>query len=145
LLEKAYQELDISPQRNAVELFQALKERNILVILNTGYNGETALSIITKLGWKKGVEFDDLITASDVQHNRPEPDMILLAMNHFEIKNAREVVKVGDSIIDIEEGKNAGCAFSIGITTGAHTFLQLQSANPDYIINDLMELLDIIS
>ena len=145
LLEKAYEELDILPQHNAVESFQALKDKSILVILNTGYNEETALSIINKLGWKKGVEFDDLITASDVQHNRPEPDMILLAMNHFEIINAREVVKVGDSIIDIEEGKNAGCAFSIGITTGAHTMLQLQSANPDYIINDLMELLDIIS
>ncbi|RYY37415.1 MAG: HAD family hydrolase, partial [Sphingobacteriaceae bacterium] len=55
-----------------------------------------------------------------------------------------EVIKVGDSIIDIEEGQNAGCALSIGITTGAHTPAQLQSANPDYIIDNLMELLPII-
>jgi phosphoglycolate phosphatase-like HAD superfamily hydrolase len=53
-------------------------------------------------------------------------------------------VKVGDSIIDIEEGKNAGCALSIGITTGAHSYEQLASANPNHIINHLSELLPVI-
>lgn len=144
LLEIAYKELDILPQHNAVELFRALKEKNILTILNTGYNEETAQSIITKLGWKKGLEFDGLVTASDVKQNRPQPDMILLAMYQFGITDANEVVKVGDSIIDIQEGKNAGCAMNIGITTGAHTLAQLQSAKPEYIIDDLMELLPIV-
>jgi len=140
----AYDELDVLPNDNAENLFKALKEKNILVVLNTGYNFETAQSLISKLGWKKGKEFDDLITATDVKNNRPHPDMILLAMKHFNIINSAEVAKVGDSSIDIEEGKNAGCGLTFGITTGAHTIKQLQSAKPDYIINNLIELLPLL-
>ena len=143
-LATAYNTLEILPQDNAVDLFKELKKRNILVILNTGYNFETAQSLINKLKWQKGVDYDGLITATDVTNNRPQPDMILLAMAQFGIINGDEVIKVGDSIIDIEEGKNAGCHYTIGITTGAHTLEQLQSANPNFIIDNLMELLPII-
>ena len=144
LLAKAYQTQEIIPQKNANELFRKLRERNILVALNTGYNEETAETIIRKLGWKKGLDYDDMITASDVKNNRPEPDMILLAMSRFGIRDAAEVIKVGDSIIDIQEGKSAGCALNIGITTGAHTLQQLRSAEPDYVIDNLLELIPIL-
>ena len=142
-LAEAYATLEIAPIDNAAELFAALKDMGILTVLNTGYNRETAQSLTNKLGWKKGVEFDCLVTATDVGKNRPNPDMILFAMAQFGISDGNEVVKVGDSIIDIEEGKNAGCRLSIGITTGAHTLKQLQSANPDYIINNLPDILEI--
>jgi phosphonatase-like hydrolase len=145
LLNEAYKYLQIRPQPNVIELFQILKQKKVLVVLNTGYNAETAYGLIEKLGWEKGIEFDGLVTASDVKNNRPDPDMILYAMKKFGIQDAKEVVKVGDSIIDIEEGKNAGCALTVGITTGAHTFQQLQTADPDYIINDLIELVPILS
>jgi phosphonatase-like hydrolase len=144
LLNEAYRYLDVIPQPNAVELFQILKQKNVLVILNTGYNSETAYSLLDKLGWSKGVEFDGLVTANDVKNNRPDPDMILLAMEKFGIQDASEVIKVGDSIIDIEEGRNAACALNIGITTGAHSFQQLQTAKPDFIISNLLELVPIL-
>jgi phosphonatase-like hydrolase len=144
LLDKAYDTQDILPQDNAEDLFRALKERNILVVLNTGYNQKTANQLIAKLGWEKGVEFDGLVTATDVSRNRPYPDMIRLAMKEFSIDDPREVAKVGDSVIDIEEGVNAGCSLNIGITTGAHTRQQLQSVKPDYIIDNLLELLTLL-
>jgi phosphonatase-like hydrolase len=144
LLDKAYDTQDILPQDNAEDLFRALKERNILVVLNTGYNQKTARQLIAKLGWKEGVEFDGLVTATDVPHNRPYPDMIRLAMKEFRIVDPLEVAKVGDSVIDIEEGVNAGCSLNIGITTGAHTRQQLQSVKPDYIIDNLLELLPLL-
>jgi phosphonatase-like hydrolase len=144
LLSKAYEDIDVLPQPNAEELFQILKKRKIRIILNTGYNADIAESLVNKLGWKKGVEFDSLITSSDVENNRPDPEMIDLAMDIYGIADPKRVIKVGDSTIDIEEGQNAGCGINVGITTGAHTFLQLQSANPDYIISDLMELVAII-
>lgn len=142
-LDEAYETAELLPQPNATELFSALKERNIFRVLNTGYSREVAQLIIDKLEWKQGMEFDELVTATDVTGGRPEPDMIVFAADKFGITTS-EVIKVGDSIIDIEEGQNAGCALSIGITTGAHTPAQLQSANPDYIIDNLMELLPII-
>ena len=122
MLADAYANLNILPQPHATELFAALKEKQILTILNTGYNRETAQSLLDKLGWKKGIEYDELVTATEVEKNRPNPDMILFAMKQFDITNGQEVVKVGDSIIDIEEGKNAGCSLNIGITTGCTHF-----------------------
>jgi len=136
----AYQEAEIFPQPNSLELFLELKRRNILAVLNTGYDRKTAMSILEKLGWRIGVDFDALVTASDVPKNRPEPDMIAFAMDQFNIQDSRSVVKIGDSTIDIMEGQNAGCGLSIGITTGAHTSQQLLTAKPDYVINDLSEL-----
>jgi phosphonatase-like hydrolase len=144
LLAKAYEDIQVFPQPNAEQLFRLLRERNIRIVLNTGYDAETAESLITKLGWKKGIEFDSMISSSDVEKNRPDPEMIDLAMDIYGIQDPKKVIKVGDSIIDIEEGQNAGCGLNIGITTGAHSYQQLRSANPDYIIHDLLELVPII-
>lgn len=143
-LVKAYNSIPLKPQPGAEEIFRALREDHILVVLNTGYNAQTAKAILAKLSWQTGKQIDGLITASDVQNGRPNPDMILLAMQKGGIKNASEVVKVGDSIIDVEEGKNAGCKLSIGITTGAHSYQQLATAKPDHIIHHLSELLALI-
>lgn len=143
-LAEAYDTLEILPQPNATELFATLKERGILTILNTGYDRYTAQTILDKLNWEKGKQFDELVTATEVNKNRPNPDMIRYAMEKFGIKDSKTVIKVGDSTIDVEEGKNAGCFLSIGITTGAHLREQLELAHPDYIINNLMELLSII-
>ncbi|MDN5283834.1 MAG: Phosphonatase-like hydrolase [Mucilaginibacter sp.] len=143
-LTEAYGKADILPHNNAIALFKALKQRKVYAVLNTGYDQSTAQSIIKKMRWKEGIDFDGLVTASDVSKNRPEPDMIYFAMNKFGIVNSSEVVKVGDSIVDIQEGQNAGCGLNIGITTGAHTAEQLLSANPDHVINNLIDLLPII-
>ncbi|WP_104382789.1 HAD-IA family hydrolase [Sphingobacterium sp. HMA12] len=143
-LEKAYEVEDIYPNSNANELFAVLKDMNILCVLNTGYDRKTAESLLKKLDWIVGRDIDALITASDVPKNRPYPDMIDLARANFSITDPTAVVKIGDSIIDIQEGQNAGCALSIGITTGAHHADQLKSANPDYIIDDLLEIVPII-
>ncbi len=140
-LQQAYSTANIFPQKGALELFNALKEKDIKIILNTGYNKTTALQLLDKINWQIGIHIDGLITASDVANSRPCADMILLAMQQSGITNPSEVAKIGDSIIDIEEGQNAGCGLSVGITTGAHTYEQLLSANPDAVINELNDLL----
>ncbi len=144
-LKNRYDNIDVTPQDGAADLFKMLKQKNIFVILNTGYNSKTAQGLLNKLNWQIGVQIDGLITASDVTANRPMPDMIQLAMKQFGITDAKEVVKVGDSTIDIEEGKNAGCSLSIGITTGAHNWAQLATAKPDYIIQHLMEFIPFLN
>ncbi|CAG5008358.1 Phosphonoacetaldehyde hydrolase [Dyadobacter sp. CECT 9275] len=144
LLAEAYENLVVTEQPHATQVFAALTRKNISVVLNTGYNRETAERLIEKIGWKEGIHFDCLVTASDVAKNRPDPDMITWAMDKLGIYDPQQVIKVGDSAIDIREGQNAGCRFSIGITTGAHTDEQLAEAHPDFIINDLTELIPII-
>jgi len=143
-LNDAYLTMDIKAQPGAEKLFKELKQKGIYVVLNTGYDSTTAQSILQKVGWKEGKQIDALITASDVINNRPQPDMIELAKKKLGLNDSDQVAKIGDSIIDIEEGKNAKCSLTIGITTGAHTKEQLLTAKPDAIINSLLEVLPLL-
>jgi phosphonatase-like hydrolase len=144
-LDIAYLNFDVTPMPGAEQVFAALKQSGIKVVLNTGYNRATAENLLGKLGWAEEQQIDLLVTASDVLHNRPMPDMIFYAKDKLHIADAKHMVKIGDSCIDIEEGKNAGCLLNIGITTGAQTEIQLMEAKPDYIVHSLTEMLEILS
>ncbi|MFI2743303.1 phosphonatase-like hydrolase [Zhouia sp. PK063] len=143
-LASAYCTLEVTTFNGVEETFSVLKKQDIKVILNTGYDRVTATKLIEKLQWKVGHQIDDIITADDVETGRPLPDMILLAMEKHQITNTNQVIKIGDSDVDILEGKNANCGLTIGITTGAHTEKQLKTAKPDFIIHQMSELLDIL-
>ena len=138
-LEEGYKTEPVLAQPGAEKLFKSLQAKGVKVVLNTGYDRKTAEYLCSKLGWSEGSEIDYLITASDVVQSRPHPDMIELAMEKCGVSDASTVLKVGDSIIDIEEGRNAG-ASSLGITTGAHTREQLDSAEPDGVVDHLEEV-----
>ena len=121
-----YAALDVKEQPGASETFSKLRRHGIKVVLNTGYDRATAESLIQKIGWVVGTDIDGLVTASDVENGRPAPDMIHLAMRQTNIKSCQAVAKIGDSAIDIEEGQNAGCGMTFGVTTGAQTESQLR-------------------
>lgn len=142
LLASAYANLVVTPCSNAETVFALLKKQEIKVVLNTGYNRATATDLLRKLNWTIGEDIDLLVTASDVSNNRPAPDMIEFAIRHFNIQDPATVVKVGDSAIDIEEGKNAGCGKTFGVTTGAQTKDQIAVANPTAVLVDLLEIMD---
>jgi phosphonatase-like hydrolase len=139
-LKYAYQSQDIKPQPGAEGLFDQLKRNGIYAVLNTGYDVTTAKLILEKVGWQVGKQIDAMITASDVINSRPAPDMIEFAKRKFGLNGADKVIKIGDSMIDIEEGKNANCYLCIGITTGAHSRAQLLRAKPDLIVDTLSEI-----
>lgn len=144
MLAEAYAALEVTTYEGTEELFDSLREKAIKVVLNTGYNRETALSLLAKMNWEEGKQFDLLVTADDVSRGRPYPDMILLAMEKLGVRKPQEVLKVGDSAVDIQEGKSAGCGITLGVTTGAQTAEQLQTANPDKVINSLTEIAEIV-
>ncbi len=144
LLKQAYDDMDIKTFEGTVEVFEYLHSKGVKVVLNTGYNRATATKLLTKLNWQEGKQYDLLVTACDVNRSRPYPDMIFLAMEKLNIDDARSVVKIGDSAIDIEEGKAAGCGLTMGVTTGAQTREQMAVAKPDYIIESLSFLKTLI-
>lgn len=141
MLEEAYDHLTLLPMPGTQEVFDILRQRDIRIVLNTGYKRPVAEGLLKKLDWKAGETFDLLLTADDVPKSRPHPDMIFKAMEHFGIEDAMEVAKIGDSIADIEEGKNAGCGIAAGITTGAQTEAQLKTAHPTHIFHNLTDLI----
>lgn len=143
-LKRAYKELDVREQPGASKLFRSLRQRGVRVVLNTGYDRTTAEDLVGKIGWVVGDDIDGLVTASDVSNGRPAPDMIQKAMELAGVKSPQQVVKIGDSQIDIEEGQNAACGITVGITTGAQTEGQLLAANPTCVIHSLSELASVV-
>jgi phosphonatase-like hydrolase len=136
----AYETLEIKTFEGTEQLFKDLRDRDIKVVLNTGYDCKMAHLLLDKLGWIVGETIDGLVTADDVENGRPEGDMIILAMKNTGVVDTQKVLKVGDSAIDIEEGKNANCGITAGVLTGAQNRTQIQEANPTYIIESLNEL-----
>jgi len=65
-------------------------------------------------------------------------------MQEADITDPKEVVKVGDTEVDIREGQSVGCKYVIGVTTGIFTRAELEEYHPTQIIDDIAELLDII-
>ena len=140
MLKTAYAELHVQTFPGVAEFMRMARNRGVQVVLNTGYDFTTAIGLIQKLGWEKGNEYDELVTADDVAEGRPGPGMIFEAMRRLHISDAETVLKAGDSAIDIEEGKNARCGLTIGVLSGAQNRNQLLAANPDYIVNSVADL-----
>lgn len=140
MLEEAYAKLEVTSYDGVEAFFQLLKSRGVKVVLNTGYDQKTASSLLDKLGWAAGNQIDAVITADDVVNGRPSSEMIDKAMDMFGIKNPEHVLKAGDSVIDIEEGKNANCGWTVGVLTGAQTREQLETAQPTLILDSLTDL-----
>ncbi len=144
LLKKAYDDLEVTTFEGVENLLAYVRDSEMKIALNTGYDSHTAKKLLTKMKWEKGVHYDTLVTADDVENGRPNPDMIFKAMEDLQVSDAAKVLKAGDSIIDIEEGKNANCGMTVGVTTGAHTREQLMSAEPTYVLDSLSELKELV-
>ncbi|OXA78418.1 phosphonatase-like hydrolase [Flavobacterium aquidurense] len=145
ILDQEYLTASVFPIEGVEEVLEKLKKDGIKIVLNTGYSSEVANTLLEKLKWTEGNQYDALITASDVVIGRPSPEMIVKAMELFGIVDASKVLKAGDSVIDIEEGKNANCGLTIGVLSGAQTRSQLKEANPDYILDSLASLYSVIN
>jgi len=142
LLVVAYEFLEVKPIKGVEKVLLNLRSEGVKVVLNTGYDRKTAALLLDKLQWDEKIHYDALITASDVVNGRPHPDMIFQAMELFGITDASKVLKAGDSAIDIEEGKNAGCGITVGVLSGAQTKVQLEKQKPTYVLESLVNLKD---
>lgn len=92
---------------------QELKRRGIKLGTTTSYPRQTAEQIWDLLGIE-GLAFDAHVAADDTSAGRPAPWMIFRLMQELDVFPPSHVVKVGDTAVDIEEGRNAGC-FSVGV------------------------------
>jgi phosphoglycolate phosphatase-like HAD superfamily hydrolase len=93
-----------------------------------------------RLGWVENGQVALTIASDEVAAGRPSPLMIQQLMEKLGIQNSSEVLKVGDTMVDIQEGRNAECGKVIGITTGTYSREQLEVYAPDHIIDNLLDL-----
>lgn len=131
---------EILPMESAESIFTWLQDNDIKVALNTGFSKLITDTIMERVGWHDNSLIDFIISSDEVENGRPSADMIQAIMKATGIIDASTVVKVGDTEVDIAEGRTAGCRLVVSVTTGSFTREELQTYQPDVIIDDLKEL-----
>jgi len=124
--------------------FKKLKESKLKVVVDTGFDRQITDPLIERLGWKKENLIDASVTSDEVVRGRPFPDLIFRAMELTNIKDVRNVAKVGDTASDLQEGNAAGCGWVIGVTTGAFSKEELQHEKHTHLIENVQEVLEIL-
>jgi phosphonatase-like hydrolase len=135
----------IEPLPNVEDTFAALHEAGVLVGINTGFSKDIAETVVNRLQWKEKGLIDYLVGSDEVELGRPHPYMIQKMMYESGITNPLEVAKVGDTEVDVREGQSVGCKYVIGVTTGIFTREELEEYHPTHIIDDIAQVLEIIS
>ena len=133
----------ISEIDGATELFRHLKSKDIHIGVGSGFPMQIVQAIISRLGWLDKGLLDYVGSAEQVGVGRPNPKMIHDAMQQLSITDGQKVVKIGDTVVDVQEGKNAG-AWTVAVLTGSQTEAQLMAAAPDYILSSIRELRTLI-
>ena len=131
-----------SEMDEASKLFDYLKERYVKIGLGSGLPKEFLVEIINQVGWDMK-KFGYIGSSDELGAGRPDPVMIRDSMNKLNIHDKSRVLKIGDSVADIQEGKNAG-VMTAAVLTGTQKKEELERSNPDYIFSDINELRKII-
>jgi phosphonoacetaldehyde hydrolase len=101
-----------------VEAVAQLRALGCKIAATTGYF-HAAAEACYEAGRRQGYVPDFAICADEVPAGRPAPWMIFRAMEALNIYPPSSVVKVGDTIVDIEDGLNAG-AWSLGVVESSN-------------------------
>lgn len=107
-----------TPIEGVVETMKVLREKGIKIGSTTGYNNEMMKQVVPAAK-AHGYEPDCIVTPDITGKGRPTPFMLNECMRVLNVYPPKCVVKVGDTIADIQEGKNAG-AWSIGVLVGSN-------------------------
>lgn len=145
ILETYYRNIHVVPTEGALEVFSWCREQGIKIALNTGFYREVTDIILGQLGWYPGGMIDFVVTSDEVIAGRPAPHMIEAAMAQFGIADPKEVIKVGDTPVDILEGRNAGCLRTFVVVNGTHSAEELGALGSDGLLKNLLELIPALS
>lgn len=124
----------------ASETFAVLKAANIKIGLDTGFSRVIADAILERLGWQSQYLIDATVTVDEVEKGRPYPDMIFRLMELTGVTEVANVVKVGDTPSDLQQGTTAGCTMTIGVTQGSHTREELEPYPHTHLIPTVADL-----
>ena len=154
------------PKPYVVETIQKLREMGLKIGSTTGYTDEM-MAVVVPGAKAKGYEPDCWFSPDAVgKCGRPYPYMIFKNMEALKLQDVSRVMKVGDTVSDIKEGKNAGM-ISVGILEGSSVLGLIESeynsltpsakasildqaaqtyknAGADYVIKDIRGILDLL-
>ena len=90
-----------------LETIEKFRTRGVKIGSTTGYTSEM-MAVLLAEDEKRGYVPDATVCVTDVPAGRPEPWMCLRNAEYLRIYPMEAMVKIGDTVPDIEEGLNAG-------------------------------------
>lgn len=136
--QKAHARNLIRPMPGAIELLEKLREAGIPAgTVSTRYRK----SLVELLEQNHMMEYMAVILGhDDVLHDKPDPEGILLAKK---ILGCDDCMYIGDSVMDVRAGKNAG-AFAVAYPSNPGKKDALLAEHPDAVIASLEEAEEVI-
>ncbi len=115
-----------TPIAGVVQTVAALRARGIRIGSTTGYTREM-LDVLVAAAAEHGYKPDSHVASTEVPEGRPAPYLAWLAVQRMGVWPAAACVKVGDTVVDVQAGRNAGF-WSVGIAaTGNEVGLSAQA------------------
>lgn len=119
-------------------VFSHLLRKGILTGIGTGLSREVFDIILTHLGWSRKA-FNYIGFFNEIPRNGHEFNMIGEMKSIFRIGSLKEILKVGDTVADIREGKSAGCLTAV-VLSGTRVKNEFIKERPDFILQSLSDL-----
>jgi phosphonoacetaldehyde hydrolase len=108
------------PLPGAVAAVRKIREMGIVIGSTTGYTA-AMMEVVVPAAKAKGYAPDCIVCPDDTGGvGRPYPYMLWRNLERLGVRSIDEVVKIGDTAADMQEGKNAGC-LCVGVLKGSST------------------------
>jgi phosphonoacetaldehyde hydrolase len=147
------------------EALKVIRSLDMKIGSTTGYN-HAMMEILTNAAAKQGYIADSVVCSTDVPAGRPAPWMAFRNAENLGVYPMQAIVKIGDTVSDIEEGIHAGM-WSVGVIMSSNemgltqkeitmldqTELDIRkkmirqiylNAGADYVIDSLAEIGELI-
>jgi len=124
----------------AREVLERLRSQGIVLGVASNKFGRFSRGALLHLGVSDF--FKSVIGAGDVPRNKPYPDMIQAALREMDLF-PEEIIFVGDTLTDIETGKQAGVDV-YALPAGFYSKMELSEKKPRRILKNLKELNQIV-
>ncbi len=98
----------------ALAAVESMRARGLKIGTTTGYP-RAVMAVVAAEAAAQGYRPDCIIAAEDAPLGRPSPFPAFAALARLGVYPVETVVKIGDTVVDIEEGRNGGM-WSVGIT-----------------------------
>ena len=103
-----------NPIPGAVKLLENLKKKGIRSGSTTGYV-QSMMDSVVPAAKKNGLIPESIVCSSDVPEGRPKPWMCFMNAINLNVYPMNCLIKVGDTLADIQEGLNAGM-WTVGVS-----------------------------
>jgi len=137
------------PLPGVIEAVDHIRKMGIKIGSTTGYT-KAMMDVVVPAAKEKGYAPNCIVCPDDTDGlGRPYPYMIWRNLEKLSILSIHNTLKIGDTEVDMQEGKNAGC-LCVGVLKGSSMLALLGNeeisrkkyieAGADYVIEDISAL-----